>query len=325
MIKHKYLRPFQEQLAEQALMAVAEVAETGVSKGILLIGDSGVGKTHAFDHLATLFPNSIEGTQVIKPLVRVSLKSLANASSISKAALLQLGRPVSPSSRMTPDELEGVLHDALRAQRTKVILLEEFHNGLVAGEAALRTQNRRFLKNLWNMHDPMSAVAWVSPSDAVKPSGVVVILSTTFDLLKPLAADLELKSRFSSLIEAPTVELFPAALLDEFRRVLKTMLNRYGLSERVSVNDRGFVAQLFFATNGHLRVMNDILQRASTLAKKSTAPTAIPELLALAFDQVGGGFVAKRENPFRWAGGELQANVLKVQLKQKSSMKGASV
>lgn len=319
-----YFRPFQKQLVDQVLMAQAEVSETGVSKGILLIGDSGVGKTHAFDYLSQLFPRKTEGNQLITPAVRVSLKALANASSISKSALLQLGRPLSTKSKMPADELEGVLHDALRAQRTSLVLLEEFHNGLLAGAAAIRTQNRHFLKNLWNMHDPKSPVAWVSSSNGVKPWGVVVVVSATIELLKPLAEDKELKSRFSSVIEAPSLALFPATLLDEFRRVLKTMLKRYGLTERASVNDRNFVAQVFFATNGHLRNLNDLLQRGATLSKKADAPSSMSVLLASAFEHIGGGYVNDDQNPFNWTEDVLHNKVIKVQLKQKSTGKGAT-
>lgn len=319
-----YLRPFQTQLIEQVLMALAEVSETGISKGILLIGDSGVGKTHAFDHLSKLFPRRTEGTQVISPAVRVSLKTLANASSISKSALMQLGRPVPPKRKMAADELEVVLHDAIRAQRTSLVLLEEFHNGLLAGAAAIRTQNRHFLKNLWNMHDPRSSMAWVSSSDGAKPWGVVVVVSATIELLKPLAEDKELKSRFSSVIEAPSLALFPTVLLDEFRRVLKTMLNRYGLSERASVNDRNFVARVFFATNGHLRNMNDLVQRGATLSRKADVAAPMSELLGIAFEQIGGGYAPDGQNPFNWSDDALHANVLKARLRQMPVSMGVS-
>jgi Cdc6-like AAA superfamily ATPase len=216
-------------LAEQVSMAQTEVAETGVSKGILLIGDSGVGKTHSFDHLMQHFSDTVTDMQVHTPAIRVSLKTKADAASISKSALLQLGRPLLPNRLTKLDDLETLLHDAIRARHTRVVLLEEFHNGLLAGAAALRTQNRHFLKNLWNMHDTHNPGGWVSEKERRKPWGLVIVVSATVELLKTLANDQELKSRFNTVIESPSLALFPPAVFDDLRRVLKTMLNRYGL------------------------------------------------------------------------------------------------
>lgn len=319
----EYLRPFQKELEEQVQMARMEVAETGVSKGIVLIGGSGTGKTHAFDYLSGLFSNSNEGHQVTTPCIRVSLKTSPDAISVSKSALSQLGRPT--KSKTTLDELEELLHDAIRTRKTSVVMLEEYHNALLANESAIRTKNRRFLKNLWNLHNPKSNSSFVSERNGEMPRGIVLVLSATEELLKPLKEDVELQSRFTSYIFAPELALFPPALLDEYRHVLKFMLKRYGLSEKISVNDREFVAKTFFASNGHLRQLNDLIQRARTLSRKYDTSKTIVELLSTAFDQVGAGEKDRTKNPFTWSSEELMTNVAKAQLKLQQKPQGKNL
>lgn len=316
-----YSRPFQISLVEQASIAIPEIALTGISKGILLIGGSGVGKTHAFDMLARLFPPQMDGPMQLIPAIRLSLNTKANASSIAKDALAQLGRPISSRERHRLDDLERMLLSAMQARGTKLFMLEEFHNGLLAGSAAIRTENRHFLKNLWNQHDPRNPTSWVSTSAGSKPNGLLLVVSATDELLKPLAKDPELKSRFGTVIQAPNLGLFPRPLYDEFRSVLQSMLERYELISLVSANDHQFSAMMFFATRAHLRVMNDIVQRTATLKKRKGAicDDSIYDVFAEAYSQVGGEAFAGEGNPFRWTEQETVSRVKQAQLKLAST------
>lgn len=295
-------------------MAQDEVLQTGVSKGILLIGDSGVGKTHAFDLLASRVPSRLEGTQQVCPSIRVSLATKPDASSIMESALLQLGRPLPVRHRNKLSVIESVFHDALRARQTSLFMLEEFHNGLLAGASDLRKQHQDFVKNTWNLHSQKDAQSWVSATGTEKRHAIVMVLSGTEDLRKPFSSNSELNSRFDTVIEAPNLAMFPESLYTEFRQVLKAMLTRHGLAEEFDVNDGIFPVQVFLATNGHGRKMESLVLRVSTLRKKWDGATPIIELFAVAFEQLGGGYRPTKDNPFRLDENMLISEVTRLKL-----------
>jgi hypothetical protein len=307
-----YRRPFQQTLLDQVSMAEAEVLQTGVSKGILLIGDSGAGKTYAFDLVSSRYPRRLDGMQQVCPCVRVSLGSKPNVRSVIESALLQLGRPL--LARHRESSIESVFHDALRAQQTSLFMLEEFHNGLLVGASDLRKQHQDFAKNTWNMHDPRNPQSWVSATGAEKRHAIVMVLSGTENLRKPFSSNCELNSRFNTVIEAPSLALFPESLYTEFRRVLKAMLTRHGLADKFDVNDGMFPVQVFLATNGHGRNMDSLALRVSTLRKKWDGTTPIIELFAVAFEQLGAGYQPKEENPFRLGENTLFSEVTRLKL-----------
>jgi hypothetical protein len=318
---NNYLRRFQRELHEQGSMAIQEIAETGVSKGIQVIGESGVGKTYAFDTLTREFPSYNEGVQRVVPVVRIGLDITPRARPIMEAALKALGRPIGPREKITFAKVEEMLYSALRACKTKVFMIEEFHNGLVANKSEIRTENCNFLKNLWNMHNPENPETWVSATENSKPYGMLIIVSGVETLQKVIAKNKELKTRYGTLIEAPSLALFPKPLYNEFRQVLKSKVEQFGLGGRVDVEDHLFSARVYFSSEAHLRTVNDVVQRVGTLARTASQETPIQDIFAKSVSQMCGQLVKEIGNPFYWSEDEVVQRVMKAQLKFDSGVR----
>jgi Bacterial TniB protein len=277
--------PFQRKLLEAVSLAASEVLAGAESRGILLSGDSGVGKTHAFDLIAGKYPQTVDGSQRISPCVRTRLATKANARSISASLLKQLNRPLRESERV---DHEALLHEAMRAQRTRIVLLEEVHNGLVASEAALRKQNADFLKNLWNGFPEATPQSWTGLTTHQRQRHSVVIVASGVDVIRTaFARDSELHSRYGTVIAAPKLGLFPESSMRAFREVARSLVARHGLSQWMDVNDDALAARLILACDAHLRVLDSLLLRAASLLRSpDTSPADLLTVLSDAFRQV---------------------------------------
>ncbi|WP_157273615.1 TniB family NTP-binding protein [Thiobacillus denitrificans] len=305
-----YLLPFQQRLLEQVETALDEIADGGNSQGILLIGASGSGKTHGLDVLAEGYPPTLENNQRITPCCRVAVTAQADAVATAASVLHQLGKPLQVSTRPNLKLLEPDMHRALRAHQVRILVFEEFHNALLASTPQLRGQIARFLKNLWNLHPEGSPLGWATPEPGRGDQRLVVIVSGTDELLKVFEKDAELGSRFGCVVMAEQVAFFPPVAFENFRNVYGSIAGRFGLSKRLSPEDDSTVARCMLASGPHLRKLEKLLQRMSTLASRLDGTKTDLELLAAAFDAVGGA-TGPSINPFKLTEAEVTAQVAK--------------
>ena len=307
-----FLLPFQERLLEQVETALDEIAAGGNSQGIQLIGASGSGKTHGLDALADGYPPTIGyNGQRITPCCRVAVTAQADAVSTAASVLHQLGKPLRASTRPNLKLLEPDMHRALRSHRVRILVFEEFHNALLASTPQLRGQIARFLKNLWNLHPEDSPLRWSAPEPGRDDQRLVVIVSGTDELVKVFEKDAELASRFGCVVKAEQVGFFPKESFDNFRNVYGSLAGRFGLSDRLSPEDDSTVARCMLACGPHLRKLEKLLQRMATLARRLDGPKIDLELLAAAFDAVGGATGASSSNPFKLTEAEVTTLVAK--------------
>ncbi|MCV2361816.1 TniB family NTP-binding protein, partial [Paucibacter sp. TC2R-5] len=143
MEQTEYHRPFQSLLISHVATALEEVRAGGSSQGILLIGGSGTGKTHAFDLIAGSFERKLLDGQMLTPCVRIEMPLNPTPKNIVIAALKPLGGVYTSGGHSTP---ETQLRDAFDCHQVKVVLLEEFHNALLSGTTAVRNQVLKFVK-----------------------------------------------------------------------------------------------------------------------------------------------------------------------------------
>lgn len=306
-----FLLPFQERLLEQVETALGEIAAGGNSQGIQLIGASGSGKTHGLDALADRYPPTIDGKQRITPCCRVAVTAQADAVSTAASVLHQLGKPLRISAKPNLKLLEPDMHRALRSHRVRILVFEEFHNALLASTPQLRGQIARFLKNLWNLHPEDSPLRWSTPEPGRDDQRLVVIVSGTDELVKVFEKDAELASRFGCVVKAEQVGFFPEEQFNNFRNVYASLAARFGLSNRLSPDDDSTVARCMLACGPHLRKLEKLLQRMATLARRPDGPKTDLELLAAAFDAVGGATGASSSNPFKLTEAAVTALVAK--------------
>lgn len=311
-MEREFLLPHQALLISRIDTALEEVRNGSNSQGILFIGASGSGKTHALDVATRSLRQRKDGHQRIIPCCRVGADATASTASIASAILVQLGVPLHVSSQLKPKQLEPMVMDALRACEVQLLIFEELHNALKASSRQLRGQLSRFLKNLWNLSPADSSSNWARP-DRTRGDHRLVILASGTDELKDVfyhQEQKELQSRFGCLVEATKLSFSPSESFRAFRGVLAAMIRRSQLNHKLSATDNEVASRTLIACDGHLRVLETILCRSATLERRSANSMNSLELLACAFDEVGGETTSER-NPFRWSTAEIAARIKK--------------
>jgi len=166
------------------------------------------------------------------------------------------------------------------------------------------------LKNIWNQAPLESAGGWAIPDTHRGDYRLLIIVSGTDELRKPFDTDKELGSRFSCVIETEQPRFSPPESLREFRLVLQSLAERYGLADRVDANDDDVASRFLIACGAHYRKLEKLLQRIATLSRRHPEQNLSLEMPATAYDHVGdnGHLIG---NPFRWSSEEVTAHVMR--------------
>lgn len=196
---------------------------------------------------------------------------------------------------------------ALMARRVKLLVFEEFNNAMLSGSSQLRAQIARLLKNIWNMSPANTNQSWAKPETGRGDSRLVILVSGTEDLLKAFEKDKELSSRFTTVIRAQALDFSPPESFIAFRAVFKCMAKSEGLEGRFDPNDDDIASRTLFACTSHLRRLEKLLQRASTLYRRQDQSIeSVHSILGKAYEHFGG---SAADNPFLWSQAELTNKV----------------
>jgi len=313
---HDCILPFQQRLLDQIDMSLEEIEGGGNSQGILLIGASGTGKSHALELVVNRYGAvRMEGYQRINACCRVAAATKADAATTATSVLAQLGKPNAAKSSL--DALERSMMAALRAHKVRLLIFEEFHNALLSGAPLLRGQTARLLKNTWNQNPLESADGWAIPNQQRGDYRLAIIVSGTDELREPFKKDKELASRFGCVIETDQLAFKPAESFRDFRRVLRSLAERFNLASRLDANNDDLAARFLAACQAHLRILEKLLQRIATLSRRHPGQEITMDLLANAYDQVAEK-AHPRGNPFRWTADEVASYVTREQARSQS-------
>jgi predicted ATPase len=289
-----FLLPYQAELLQQVDLALSEVKSTGSSRGILLVGPSGSGKTFLLGQLESRRPAVQGAGQRTVPVCVVPLSATSDPASIMRRILSVLGKPESVTSGIKVADLEWQALDAMDACGVEVLVLEEFHNALLKTDSRLRGQSSRFLKNLWN---------------ADKRGKRVILISGTDEILKVFNADDELNSRFGCRIHAPSLWFDGNGRSPHFRSIANVIAERHGVQHLIDTKDTLFLGRLLFACRGHLRRLDELCARVSTLVRQQPVPAVVTDTWALAYSQVAARS-RTAQNPFSMSEERLRLQIV---------------
>jgi hypothetical protein len=296
-----WLLPAQVELVNQVKLALEEVRSGHESRGIRFQGPSGSGKSYGLDRVCDLFAGTGTSGARQTPVVRIDTKSASTPEALMRAILGALGRPI--EKRLPSGQLEWMVHDALDAQRTEVLILEEFHNSIAKTTSRFREGNQQLLKGLWNRSPSSSTTAWSTPGERPERSRLLVVVSGVDTLDEAFEADAELRSRFPCVVRIAHLRMNPSSEFRTFRKLVAEQAEGLGVGNLVEVNDDLWIARLYFATGAHLRQVASLLARAKTLHRREpdltreavfmqacasirSAPVAHPNPFELSEDQL---------------------------------------
>lgn len=302
------LLPEQQLLVDQVEKALAEIRSGSNSKGILVSGPSGTGKTTAMDLIAESRPPRLDGVQRCVPCCRISAMSQGDTKSVAQSILNQLGMPFSATRKFTNSALEDQVPRALIACDVQILMLEEMNNALLASSKDLRGKLSRFLKNLWNLYPDNDSRSWAQPSAVRQDKRLVIIVSGTEDLRPVFDRDKELASRFSCRINPRPLWFDSKESLKYFRKVFQSLVVRFHLEDAIGTPDVSLLARSLFACNAHLRNLDSLLQRAEILLEFGHSSASGEALLSSAFEEVLRS-EGSHPNPFLWTDDQLRQRI----------------
>lgn len=288
------LLPHQLAILQQVELARKEVAITGCSRGVLLIGPSGSGKTFLFKLLEEQMPSTRTNGQLHVPFCGISLGAASDPTTILRRILARLGKPENATIGCRLAELEWQVLDALDACKVEVLAIEEFHNALLKNELKFRRQVNRLIKHLWNADNRGKRVILISGTDEI---------ITAFD------SDDELNSRFSNRVYAVSLWFNSPEITLHFRGVAGSILDRHAVGHLIDLQDNLTLSRLLFACRGHLRRLDSLCARVSTLEPTMSINGNASAIWSAAFLQSVAKAKSPAEDPFSWSDDELRRRV----------------
>ncbi len=248
-----------------------ETAGSSKPEGLLVVGDSDSGKSTLLRYFSILlekeermhYKQGVDFTELeeqplehhaIKPAFLFSVPSRATVNGVLERALSSNG--IILDRRVTLNQLEDIFYSKLKILKTRVILIDEFHD---IGGIGYRDQ-KLILKVLKEMTNNLS---------------IPIIAAGTSAALPLLQSDEQIRSRLEA------IRLEPFRISVDFRDFVATYEAGLGvnLKHRMSLNDRKFLGYLHSRTNGLVGQVTQLLGKAYELAIRIGAEEITQELL----------------------------------------------
>jgi hypothetical protein len=248
----------------------------GTAEGLLIIGQSGGGKTAIADFYVSKFPRVQSETGLTIPVLRVDTPESPSVKTFAQQILIALGDPA--ADRGTAETKTQRLIVLLEKCKVQLLIVDEFQHFFDGHRASEARRITDWLKNLLNrVRIPVVLFGL--------PRSIVVLR------LNP-----QLRRRFAS-----PHYLRPFSLADgefaELRSVLKTFHDLIKVP-CVPLHDVDVARRFFYASNGLIDYVVKVLDEAvSTSCLKEGERLDLPHF-ARAFKSVVWGDVPPRLNPF---------------------------
>lgn len=264
----------------EAIRKVARLHDRGIAagtaEGLLIIGQSGGGKTAIADFYVSQFPRVQSETGLSIPVLRVDTPESPSVKTFAQQILLALGDPA--ADRGTAETKTQRLIVFLEKCKVQLLIVDEFQHFFDGHRASEAKRITDWLKNLLNR---------------VK---IPVVLFGLPRSIMVLRLNPQLRRRFA----APHY-LRPFSIVggdfNELRSVLRTFHDRIKVP-CIPLHDPDVARRFFYASNGLIDYVVKILDEAvSTSGLNEGERLDLPHF-ARAFKSVVWGDVPPRLNPF---------------------------
>lgn len=250
----------------------------GSAKCVLLTGESRSGKSALLHKWQARRPPSVEGDVDHRPVLYVETPHNCTPKGLSRAILRELGVPDLITTRATNDSLLHQVDIHLKAQRVKVIILDELQHFIDSANRRVINSSAEFLKSLLNMGKCSFVLAGI-------PSAVAVIEEND-----------QLEGRMLSRFHLSGFDLSVPQQKAEYQAIIKAFGDQ--LPFELPSNLQLLAPKLARATKGSLGRSIDLIVNATEIALDQNAKSLEVQHLREALDLRHGGPSTGFLNPF---------------------------
>lgn len=249
----------------------------GIAGGLLLVGQSGAGKTTLIEHYRDNFPTSHHPEQTIVPVLVVQTPAMPTVKNLAEAILHALCDP--NVNKGSAEEKTRRIFKLLLACHVELLIIDEFQHFCDAGRRSVANQVADWLKSVLN-------VARIPVVVVGLPRAETVIRSNE-----------QLSRRFSSGFDLRPFSYHTDEGQLEFRGLLKTIHSQIPI-QCIELHDNNLALRFFVATNGLIDYIAKIVDEAVQIADRCIKPYIDWDILSQAFEESVWRNVPKRLNPF---------------------------
>jgi len=248
-----------------------------IAGGLLLVGQSGAGKTTLIEHYRDSFPITEHPEQTLVPILVVQTPAMPTVKNLAEAILHALGDP--DVNKGSTEEKTRRIFKLLVACHVELLIIDEFQHFCDSRRRSVANQVADWLKGVLNV---------------ARIPVVVVGLPRAEEVIR---MNEQLARRFSSVFFLRPFNFHTKEGQKEFRGLLKTV-QEFIPVRCIEFHEANLALRFFIATNGLIDYIAKIIDEAVQIAGRKRDPRIDWNVLAQAFEESVWRNAPKKLNPF---------------------------
>ena len=249
------------------LITFAPYSNEGV--GMMIIGESGVGKTTLLKAIKARFPEAQQqDDRTLVPCPLVSIPSRPTIKSVAQATLAALGDPLAGVGGQTTVELTSRIVCLAKGCESRALLFDEANHFVDGRRGDSLLQISDWFKELSDQCEIPFVLCGLPRSEAI------------------LECNVQLRRRFSTTLELSLFDQTTDKLsLTRFTKVIKAICSQIPMLSRSNLLDRDTVSKLFVASDGRIGPLVKLLSAALKIAVRKVQAVIESSVLEQAFQR----------------------------------------